>query len=194
MDKSEAMCHEACIPESWWEFSIAHAIHVYNCTPLCHHNWQTPFEVLHGSQPDIAHLCIFGCAAYVDLPEDVQANKMAPKSELMVYIGVTPGNGSNFLFMRSPNNVLFISTHALFNEAHFPCCVKPTHTQPTAQVTPPPADNDDYLPRSPAAHPPSPPPVPPRTPSPRPATPMPPAPHKQRPAALPAIPPAPACP
>ena len=156
MDKSEAMCHEACIPESWWEFSIAHATHVYNRTPLRCHNWRTPFEVLHGSQPDIAHLRVFGCTAYVHLPEDVRANKMAPKSELMVYIGVAPGNESNFLFMRSPNNVLFTSAHALFNKVHFLCCVKPTHTQPTAQVAPPvtgehgplrplpPADNDDY--------------------------------------------------
>ena len=54
------------------------------------------------------------------LPEDVWANKMAPKSELMVYIGVAPGNESNFLFMRSPNNILFTSAHALFDEAHFP--------------------------------------------------------------------------
>ena len=102
MDKSEAMHHEACIPESWWEFSIAHATHVYNHTPLRHHNWQIPFEVLHRSQPDIAHLHVFGCAAYMHLPEDVWANKMAPKSELMMYIGVAPGNKSNFLFMRSP--------------------------------------------------------------------------------------------
>ena len=90
MDKSEAMCHEACIPESWWEFSIAHATHVYNRTPLCRHNWGTPFEVLHGSQPDIAHLCVFGCTAYMHLPEDVRANKMTSKSKLMVYIGVAP--------------------------------------------------------------------------------------------------------
>ena len=90
------------------------------------------------------------------LLEDVWANKMAPKSELMVYVGVAPGNESNFLFMRSPNNVLFISAHVLFDEAHFPHCAKPTHTQPTAQVAPPvagecesirpppPADNNDY--------------------------------------------------
>ena len=90
------------------------------------------------------------------LLEDVQANKMAPKSELMVYIGVAPGNESNFLFMRSPNNVLFTSTHVLFDEACFPCCAKPTCMQPTAQVPPPvtgeceairpplPADDDDY--------------------------------------------------
>ena len=90
------------------------------------------------------------------LLEDVWANKMAPKSELMVYVGVAPGNESNFLFMRSPKNVLFTSTHVLFDKACFPHCAKPTHTQPTAQVAPPvagecesirpppPADNNDY--------------------------------------------------
>ena len=181
---------------------IAHATHVYNCIPLHCHNWRTSFEALHGSQPDTAHLHVFGCTAYVHLPEDVQANKMAPKSELMVYIGVASGNESNFLFMRSSNNVLFTSTHVLFDEAHFPRYAKPTHMQPTAQVAPPvtgerepirplpPADNNDYQPRSPAARPPSPPPVPPCMPSPCLAMPMPPALHKQRPAAPPAIPPA----
>ena len=93
-----------------------------------------PRHLLHGSQPDIAHLHIFGCTAYVHLPEDVQANKMAPKSELMVYIGVAPGNESNFLFMRSPNNVLFTSAHALFDEACFPCCAKPETTNKASQL------------------------------------------------------------
>ena len=41
MDKSEAMWHEACIPDSWWEFTITHATYVYNCTPLQCHNWHT---------------------------------------------------------------------------------------------------------------------------------------------------------
>ena len=62
------------------------------------------------------HLCVFGSAAYVHIPEDVWANKMAPKSELMVYLGVMPGNDSNFLFMHSPNNVLFTSGHTIFDE------------------------------------------------------------------------------
>ena len=92
------------------------------------------------------------------LPENVQANKMAPKSELMVYIGVAPENKSNLLVMRSSNNVLFTSAHALFDKAHFTRCVKPTCIQPTAQVTSPvagecepirpplPADDDDINP------------------------------------------------
>ena len=97
------MWHDACIPDSWWEFSITHATHLYNHTLMCRHNWHTPYEVLNKKQPDIAHLHVFGCATYVHLHEDVRANKMAPKSELMVYLGVAPGNDANYLFMRSPN-------------------------------------------------------------------------------------------
>ena len=85
MDKSEAMQHDACIHDSWWEFSITHATHLYNHTPMRHHNWCTPYEVLNKKQPDIAHLHVFGCTTYVHLHEDVWPNKIAPKSELMVY-------------------------------------------------------------------------------------------------------------
>ncbi|PIL27390.1 hypothetical protein GSI_10538 [Ganoderma sinense ZZ0214-1] len=34
MDKSEAMRHDACIPQSWWEFSFEHAAHLHNRTPM----------------------------------------------------------------------------------------------------------------------------------------------------------------
>ena len=34
MDKAEAMHHEACIPPSYWEFAIQHAVHIYNQTPM----------------------------------------------------------------------------------------------------------------------------------------------------------------
>ena len=56
MDKSEAMWHEACILDSWWEFTIAHTMHVYNHTPLQRHNWHISYEMLHKQQSDIAHL------------------------------------------------------------------------------------------------------------------------------------------
>ncbi|KAI9066891.1 hypothetical protein FKP32DRAFT_1703571, partial [Trametes sanguinea] len=39
----------------------------------------------------------------------------------MVYIGVAPG-GHGFRFMRTPNNVIFTSAHALFDETMFPKC------------------------------------------------------------------------
>ena len=87
MDKSESMCHQACIPDSWWEFAFAHATHIYNCTPVAHLKWRTPHEMLKGEMPIIDHLHVFGCGAFVYLPATARANKMAPKSELIVKTG-----------------------------------------------------------------------------------------------------------
>jgi transposase InsO family protein len=87
MEKAEAMCHAACLLDSWWEFSLEHAVHVYNRTPMRRLQWKTSHKVLKGEVLDISHLCIFGCGAYVYLPEAICQNKQAPWSKLMVYLG-----------------------------------------------------------------------------------------------------------
>jgi len=126
MDKAESMWHQACIPDSWWEFAFAHATHIYNHTPVPRLRWCTPHEMLKGEMPNINHLHVFGCGAFVYLPAMARANKMAPKSELMTYVGVAPGNERNFLFMRSTNTV-FTTAHAIFDKCHFPHCPKNWH-------------------------------------------------------------------
>ena len=68
MDKAEAMRHQACIPQSWWEFAFAHATHIYNRTLVARLNWRTPHEALKGELPAIDHLRVFGCGVYVYLP------------------------------------------------------------------------------------------------------------------------------
>jgi hypothetical protein len=77
MEKSEAMRLEACLPQSWWEFSLEHAIHVYNRTPICHLSWQTPHQQLEKEKPSVKHLRVFSCGAYAFIPAEVCNNKMA---------------------------------------------------------------------------------------------------------------------
>jgi len=125
MDKAEAMCHQTCLPNSWWEFATAHATHLYNRTLLSRLQWHTPYEELHSKLPRVDHLYIFGCTAYVFLPADVWADKLAPKSELMVYLCMAPGNKANYLFMCPPNNILFTRMQASFEEVLFPKCDRP---------------------------------------------------------------------
>ena len=50
------MRFEACLPQSYWEFAVEFAIHVYNRTPIRCLAWHTPFEVLNGNKPDVLHL------------------------------------------------------------------------------------------------------------------------------------------
>jgi hypothetical protein len=88
----------ACLPQSWWEFAVLHTVHLYNRTPVARLNWLTPFEVAKGQVPDVSHLRVFGCGAYVYLPQEARVNKLAPRSELMVYLG-QPDGVKGYLFM-----------------------------------------------------------------------------------------------
>ncbi|KZP30221.1 hypothetical protein FIBSPDRAFT_726364, partial [Athelia psychrophila] len=54
---------------------------------------------------------------------------LAPKSELMIYIGMADDNKKAYKFMCLPNNVIFAGTTALFDETLFPKC--PDHKQRT---------------------------------------------------------------
>ena len=84
MDKVGFMHLDACILQSWWEFSVLHALHCYNCTPLHRHKWQTPYGVLNNRMPDISHLFVFECGAYMHIPKGRRDNALSPKSELTI--------------------------------------------------------------------------------------------------------------
>ena len=63
MDKAQAMRLDAFLPQNLWEFAVDCTTHVYNCTPIQHHDWKMPFENLKHSKPDVTHLHLFGCSA-----------------------------------------------------------------------------------------------------------------------------------
>ena len=74
------------------------------------------------TKPDVTHLHVFGCGAYVFLLEEVCHNKLNPKSKLMTFIGYPQGT-KGYLFMRGLNNMLFTAVQALFNETLYPKCL-----------------------------------------------------------------------
>ena len=150
MDKAQAMRLDACLPQNWWEFTVDCATHVYNHTPIQCHDWKMPFENLKCIKPDVTHLCVFGCGAYVFLLEEVRVKKLNPKSKLMTFLGYPQGT-KGYLFMRGPNNVLFTAVQALFDETLFQKCPDMCHPgyTPVAPVSAqgeyniPPEDNEN---------------------------------------------------
>ncbi len=86
-----------------------------------HLKWDTPYTLLNGEAPDVSYLKVFGCGAYVHIPKEMHTNRLAPKSELMAYLGYTEGIKA-FKFMHLSNNTLYHGTTALFNETLFPKC------------------------------------------------------------------------
>ena len=143
MEKSEAMRHLACLPESFWEFTFSHAVYVYNRTPMRRLDWHTPYEGIYKEAPEIEHLRVMGCGAYVYLHKEVRKNTLTPRSELMTYLGVSSGGHGN-LFMRSTNR-LFTATHAIFDENMFPRCKTPKEPNRSKRL-PSRQDHDDHIP------------------------------------------------
>jgi hypothetical protein len=133
MDKAQSMQFDACIPQSWWEFAVMHTTHVYNRTPMHRLKWDTPYTLSNGEAPDISHLKVFGCSAYVHIPKETRANGLAPKSKLMAYLGHTEGIKA-FKFMRLSNNTLYYSTTALFDKTLFPKCSTPGKKRGTTRI------------------------------------------------------------
>jgi len=88
-----------------------------------HLDWQTPKGYLDEFKPNLSHLHILGCGAYIFIHKDLQANKLSPKSELMTFLGYHDGHESN-MFMCAPNNIIFTAAMALFDEHLFPKCAK----------------------------------------------------------------------
>ena len=140
MDKAQAIWFDACIPPSWWEFTVAHAVHLYNRTAVWQIKYKTPHEILKLQRPDVSYFRVFGCGAHVFLPEEVRQNKLAPKSELMTFIGYADGV-KGYLLMRSTNHV-FTAVMALFNENVHPRCPHMQH--PDFVDIRPPTDNSDH--------------------------------------------------
>jgi hypothetical protein len=136
--KAQAICLEACIPQNWWEFAVNYAVHVYNHTSSkrSSNDYRMSFERLHCTKPDVAHLRVLGCGAYVFLPEDVRNNNLSPRSELMTFIGLSEGT-KGYIFMKSPNNNVFTAVQALFDETLFPKCPNMCHLGYTPVGLPP---------------------------------------------------------
>jgi Reverse transcriptase (RNA-dependent DNA polymerase) len=66
----------------------------------------------------------------------VQSNNLSPRSELMIFIGIVEGT-KGYIFMRSPNNVVFTAIQALFDEKLFLKCPTMHHLGYTPVGLPP---------------------------------------------------------
>ena len=65
INKAESMRHAAGLSNGFWKHAVGIAVHVYNVTPISKAKFLTLKEMWSGSKPDISHLSIFRCAAYV---------------------------------------------------------------------------------------------------------------------------------
>ena len=118
LNKAESMRHMAGLSSGFWSYAVRTAIHVYNVTPIAKDGFKTPKKMWSGLTPDISHLCIFGCSAYVTINKK-KRRKLDPKSREMTFIGYELGSKGYQFWDRDSRSVV-ISRDVKFDESKFP--------------------------------------------------------------------------
>ena len=67
INKAESMQHAAGLSDGFWKHAVGTAVHIYNMTLISKAEFLTSKEMWSGTKPDISHLRIFRCAAYVHI-------------------------------------------------------------------------------------------------------------------------------
>ena len=61
---------EAKLPKNLWPEIVQTAGYLANRSPSKNLNWMTLYKKLHAAQPDLTHLKVFRCCAYLYIPKE----------------------------------------------------------------------------------------------------------------------------
>ena len=81
-----AFMNEKEMHEYYWVEAAHAAVYIMNRTPTAAIHGMTPEEKFIRKKPDLSHLKVFGCIAYVHIPNDM-ISKLDPKAKKCVFIG-----------------------------------------------------------------------------------------------------------
>ena len=106
------------LPLSAWGHALLHAGNLIRLRPIGDHDF-SPLQIVSGSQPNISHLRVFGCAVYVPIPPN-QRSKMGPQRRLGIYVGFLSTSIIHYLDPLTENlfTARFADCH--FDESFFP--------------------------------------------------------------------------
>jgi hypothetical protein len=80
------MLNEKNLSNYFWVEAIATAVYIMNRTPTVVIHGMIAEEKFIRKKPDVSHLKVFGCIAYVHVPHE-KKSKLDPKVEKCIFIG-----------------------------------------------------------------------------------------------------------
>jgi len=80
------MLNEKNLPNYFWAEAIATVVYIMNRTSTTAVHGMTPKEKFTSKKPDVSHLRVFGCIAYVHVPDE-KKSKLNPKAQKCIFIG-----------------------------------------------------------------------------------------------------------
>ena len=83
----QTMLADSRLPHSFWAEALSTAAYLINQSPTKTLGDKTPFEAWYGKKPNVNHLRVFGCSAYIHVPKD-ERKKLDPKVKKENYLSL----------------------------------------------------------------------------------------------------------
>lgn len=113
-----SMLNEAKLPANFWGHALNAFVHVHNWSPTSALKDSTPFTIWHNFKPDVSHLRVFGCTAYVHIQKD-KCKGLQSHTQKCVFVGY-PSDYKGWIFFNPDTKLEIISNTAEFDERYYP--------------------------------------------------------------------------
>lgn len=118
-EMATSMLHHAKLPLVFWPEAVLTAIYIRNrCITSGNKLNKTPEEIWSGSKPNIEHLKVFGCNAYVHVQKDDRDNKFSRKAKPGIFLGYD-SEKLGYRVFNLENNSVIVSRDVQFDENKF---------------------------------------------------------------------------
>ena len=102
------------LSKTFWGEALSTANYVLNRCPSSAIDFKTPYEMLNNIKPNVKHLKVFGCEAFVHIPED-ERKKLDSKSRKCIFLGYGATKKGYRLYDCESKKILY-SRNVIFNE------------------------------------------------------------------------------
>ena len=110
------MLAESQVSRKFWAECLTALVHILNRCDSSAVKGATPFEIWHKRKPDVSHLRVWGCLAYVHIQKDKRSS-LGPHMEKCIFIGY-PDGYKGWRFYNPKTKKVIISEWADFDERY----------------------------------------------------------------------------
>ena len=107
------------MPVSFWHYAAQQANLLHNLLPKhSNPNHASPYEAVHGEQPDFSKVRVWGCLTYCNLTDRDRETRVSPTAAKAIHLGCDPRRRGWLVYIPSLNRIT-TSRDCTFDETHF---------------------------------------------------------------------------
>lgn len=118
-ERARCMLLDANLPMLFWAEAVSTAVNFENRSPEASIQHSTPDFLWYGTQSDLLHLRIFGCAAYKLIPKQFRGSKFSPTASKLILLGYKE-RLHNYCLLDPKTGLVTYSHNVAFDETDFP--------------------------------------------------------------------------